>query len=210
MDVSQTKRPYRNASGAPRFSAEEDRDALELFLDDFGRFVEPYNLSPQDMIHECVLYTDKESRRLWRCLDAYKDGSEWQEFTKAVLELYPSTELSDYSMENFQRLVRSFQEPEMVSGSSTERIGTLKGFVEYHRQALPFTEVWISQGIYTAKVASRWYFSVFEGDLRTKIDESMSVFEPDIFPAEQYPISSIRKAAVAILQRKLSRAFPLS
>ena len=210
MEVSRKQRPYRNSRGAPRFSAEENRDALELFLDDFSRFVAPFGLTSQEMVKECVLYTDEACRRLWRCLDEYKDGSEWQEFTKAVLELYPSTDRLDYSVQAFQQLVRTFQEPDMVSGSVTGRIESLKGFLEYHRQALPYTEVWISLNMLSGMKAREHYFSVFTGDLKDRILHKLAIMEPKVHPDDPYPIPAVRRAAVAVLQNDRYQVFPRS
>ena len=65
-------------------------------------------LNEEEKVKSVICYTDKDTRNFWKSLDAY-DAGKWEEFKKAIIDLYPGASKGQkYTRKQLKKVVNSW------------------------------------------------------------------------------------------------------
>lgn len=202
--------PARNNSSAPRFSGDA-RDLrayfeeVEIIMGDHGLDITDAALWKRYVLR----YLDAEKQEEWRYLQGSGEGEPTTNAAGAavpdilniaiwrqnIINLYPGAEATErYTPVDLFTLTQK---------RASKEIRSRDEFAEYHRQYQKMARFMKSTSLLSEKELNVYYLTGITGNLRTLIDNRLSIKEPDRqVVRDPYPIKSIYEAGRYILDNQ--------
>jgi hypothetical protein len=189
---------FRNAmppptnSSAPHFTGRDER--LKDFFEDYEFYADQSCLDDTQKVSYVVRYVTRTVREEWQQLQSFTTPTTWDDFKKAVIELYPNAE--DPFKYSFRSL-RSF-----VSKRRDNGIRTYKEWAAFHR-GFQRQSKWLKKKKIIGDLESqRLYFQGLSKKLRTQVTSRIMSREGHPALGDPFTEAQIEEAVRHIFQLK--------
>ena len=183
--------PSRGQSQAPKFMPDQPRELRRYFKELNYLFTDAkVTYSEEKKVHACR-YLDVDSAELWESLPEFKAGKTYQDFTKAVYDLYPGSE--------DERKWTVAAMDKLVSDRLQLGIRSLDDLGKYYRAFRTITQFLREKARISEAEQSRAFARGFQPELWDRVVRRLELKFPDHFPDEHYPFGQIHAAAQFVL-----------
>ncbi len=186
--------PIRTSKEAPRFQGVAS--SLQRYLEDIEMICEDRQRSgAAELIKWAIYYTDEKSSETWTATkDALTEPNTWEDFKKAITEIYPEAQPDRrHTIAALRAITDRYSAQAIMSETS---------LAEYHREFSATAQYLISKHRMTRREASILYMSAFASGIRPDITTRLTIKCPDVRPDDGYDLKEMNSAAQFVISSR--------
>jgi len=189
-----TRMPIRTSKEAPRFQGAAS--GLERYLEDIEMTCEDRERSGDaELVKWAIYYTDEKSSETWTATrDALAEPKAWDDFKKAIREIYPEAQPDRRHTIAALRTITDRYSSQTITSETT--------LAEYHREFSGTAQYLITKHRMTGREASIMYMSAFASDIRPDITTRLTIKCPDVRPDDGYDLKEMNSAAQFVISSR--------